>query len=186
MILDDVKQHYTSALGEPSRRASFQIDAYSAEVYKWSADQNPQGVALYASIGASRDPLTGMDSSHRVEFFIGFLPEQDSVARPLAMVALDPVLHGSTLGHGETVTYPEPLWPGTEMCSFLILRPQTHVIPDLMLPGGLHVEFMQLVPLFPSELEFKIAHDEDELMEELERAGVPFWEPDREPLTAAR
>lgn len=182
MILEDVKRHYVSVLGAPSRRASFRIDAYPAEVFKWDDTANPHGVAFYASIGASRDPLSGMEWSHRVEFFVGLLPEEDGVARSLAMVALDPVLHGSSPGHGESLTYPEPLWSGTEMRSFLILRPRVEVIADLELAGGVHVEFLQLIPLFSSELEFKMALGEDELMSELERAGVPFWDPNRAPL----
>ena len=186
MILDDVKQHYVAELGEPTRRASFQIDAYPAEVFKWDASVSRFGVAFYASIGASRDPLSGMDPTHRVEFFIGFEPEQDGVARPVAMVALDPVLHGSALGHGQTVTYPDPLWAGTGMHSFLILRPQVEMIPDLVLADGVHVEFLQLVPLFAGELEFKVAHGAEALMAELEEAGVPFWDPNRVPLAVAR
>src|SRR5690348_9709442 len=149
MILDDVKQHYVAVFGDPSRRASFRIDSYTAEVFKWEPSANPHGVAFYSSIGASRDPLSGLEPSHRVEFFIGFLPEQDGVARPLAMVAIDPILHGSALGPGQTVTYPEPLWTGTEMCSLLILRPQHALVPDLVLDDGVHVEFLQLVPIYP-------------------------------------
>jgi hypothetical protein len=186
MVLDAVRQHYVAVLGEPSRRASYKIDSYPAEVFKWDAAANPHGVGFYASIGASRDPLSGLYPSHRVEFFVGFLPEQDGVARPLAMVALDPVLHGSALGPGQTVTYPEPLWLGTEMCSFLILRPQVQIVPDLVFSDGVHVEFLQLVPIFASELEFKVAHGADALMAELEQACVPFWDPNRAPLAISR
>lgn len=186
MILDDVKQHYVAVFGEPSQRASLRIDSYPAEVFKWDAAANPHGVAFYASVGASRDLLSGIDPSHRVEFFIGLLPEQDGVARSLAMVTLDPVLHGSTLGPGQTLAYPEPLWSGTEMSSFLILRPQVEMVPDLVLDDSVHVEFLQLVPLYAGELGFKVARGADALMVEFERAAVPFWDPNRAPLALAR
>lgn len=182
MISDEVRAHYVAVLGEPARSATFRVDAYAAEVLKWDAAANTHGVALYCSIGASRDPLRGLGLTHRIELFVGFQPPCDDAARVLAMVALDPVIHGSALGHGQTFTYPEPLWSGTEMRTFLVLEPRVEIIPELALPGRVHVRFLQLIPLFGSELELKVQQGEASLMTEFERAAVPFWDPYRPPL----
>lgn len=182
MIDEAVAAHYEAVLGQPTRKASFTIAGLPVRVQKWDTSANPFGVAFYGSIGASSEPLPGMPASHRVEFFIGLLPEEDGVARPLAMVATDSATHGSALGNGQTVTYPEPLWAGTEMRSFLVLRPQVEMVPDLVLPDGEHVEFLQLVPIFADELELKASEGSDKLMATFEAAGVRFWDPRRGPL----
>ncbi len=53
----------------PSRRARFEIGEFEMEIYKWAADANAEGVALYDTIGASSRPMVGRDPNHRVEFF---------------------------------------------------------------------------------------------------------------------
>ena len=59
------------------------------------------------------------------------------------------------VGHGETVPANGPLWPGTAMCRFLVLRPIGEIISPLELPDGMHVEFMQAIPIFESEFAAK-------------------------------
>lgn len=52
------------------------------------ADANPEGVALYATLGASARPMVGRDANLRVEIFLGLVPERDEVASPLAALGL--------------------------------------------------------------------------------------------------
>ena len=176
-ILSLVDAHYSAVLGPTTRRATFRIDSYEADVLKWAADANPLRIALYASLGASRERIGGPTAPHRVEFIIGFSPECDDAARSVAMVALDPAIHGSRLGPGQTVSYPDPLWKKTEMRTMLVLRPNFELVPRLDLADGTHVEFLQLVPLFPTEQEYKQRFGVDQLMKEFEAAHVEFWNP---------
>jgi Suppressor of fused protein (SUFU) len=192
VIVDEVKRHYVRLFGPPDRNAWFEKDILKVEIFKWGPSEATQEVALYASIGVSTNPMPGHDPSHRLEFFLGFLPELDDVASPLAMVSLEGALHGSAVGPRSSVSYPDPLWAGTEMRSFVILG-QDHedkegeVIPTLVLPDGLHVDFLQVIPLHDAELDYKLAHGVDALMSEWEKADVPFWDPHRPPLaTLAR
>lgn len=182
---DEVRKHYLRLWGEPSRTAEFRIEGRGVEIYKWDAARNPEQVNLYVTLGISNYPLPGHGPGHRLEFFLGLNPAQDGVAKPLAMVGLDPVLHGTELAHGHTVTYPEPLWKGTKMRSFLILRPVTEIVPPLVLNPTLDVEFLQAIPLFPSEVAFKSKHRIDGLLDRWRAAKVPFWNPNRQadPLT---
>src|SRR5467141_2338909 len=91
MIARAIEEHYVKRWGLPSRRASFTSQrGPDMEVLKWNASSNPEAVALYATIGASATPLRQSDPSHRVEFLVGLLPEEDQVARSLALLAQYP------------------------------------------------------------------------------------------------
>jgi hypothetical protein len=181
MVIDQVREHYKTLWGQPSRSALFTLQRCRVEIYKWNEDSNPEEVCLYASIGASLHPLVAADPDHRIEVFTGMLPEQDAIAKPLSMLAMEPGLHRTNLVRGHTVIYPEPLWGGTKMSGFLVLGPVPELIPHLEVSNGTHVEFLQVVPIFPSELRFKKLHGVDALIERWEDADVPFWDPGRAP-----
>jgi hypothetical protein len=136
MIGNAVRELYWVRGGEPTRRARFEVGDYSIEVYQWAADANPEGVALYATVAASAQAMAGWDPSHRVEFFLELLPEQDEVASALAALGLFSVREGVALDHGHTLPADKPLWPGTQMRAFLVLRPPKNSLPPLALGEG--------------------------------------------------
>jgi hypothetical protein len=153
-------------------------------VHKWAPDANPEGVALYATDGMSAEIVPGDDPEHRLELFLGLLPEKDDAARPLAMLASYPAREGIALAHGHSVSFPEPLWSHSELHAFLVMRALSEMVPTLRLGNGTHVEFLQAIPIFPSELAFKAKNGAGELVRAWELAGVPFWDPGRKPLPA--
>lgn len=190
MSSEAIERHYASYWGSPSRRASFSGPGdQTVEILKWDANVNPEGVALYATIGASFGSADDDTPSHRVEFIVGLLPEDDEVAKSLALLAMYPSTEKGSVDHGHTVTFAEPVLPGTDMRTFLILRQRRElheILPALPLRSGIHVEFLKAIPIFPSELEFKKAHGLDGLLDRWEDAKVPFWNPKRSPsLTTA-
>ena len=69
-LTEAVRDHYQAQWGEPSRHARFKEGEFEIEVDKWTADANPEGVALYSTIGASVRPMVGRDPNHRTEFFL--------------------------------------------------------------------------------------------------------------------
>jgi hypothetical protein len=150
------------------------------EVWKW-AETNPEQVNIYATVGASAHVILGYANDHRVEFFVGLKPAEDSIARPHAMLAVEAMSQKVEFGHGHSVTFSEPLWKGTEMNAFLVIRPRTQVIQNLALPGGMHVEFLQAIPVYESEVGFKAQHGAEELLRRWQLAGVAFWDPNRPP-----
>ncbi|MGH9139339.1 MAG: BlaI/MecI/CopY family transcriptional regulator [Acidimicrobiales bacterium] len=93
-VVDAVRDLYRAHWGEPSRRARFEVGEFDIEVYKWAADANPEGVALYATVGASGRPMVGRDVNHRVEFFLGLVPERDDVRERDADAVLGPLEAG--------------------------------------------------------------------------------------------
>jgi hypothetical protein len=184
MIADAVRELYIARWGEPSRRAAFQVAGLEAEVYKWDAKVTAEGVALYATIGASSQAMPGRDAEHRVEYFLGLLPPRDTVASPLAALSLYSVREGVAVGHGDTVPADSSLWPGTDMRRFLVLRPLGDIISPLDLPGGMHVEFLQAIPIFESELAYKARHGVEGLLKHWQGSNVAFWNPERLPEPA--
>src|SRR5215475_15686697 len=81
-----IREHYLSRWGQPSREAEFRRDDQTVEVYKWDLEHAPEGVVLYATIGGCDRPVGPLESEHRVELFTGLLPEEDNIARYLAML----------------------------------------------------------------------------------------------------
>lgn len=178
-ITDAVRDLYRARWNEPSRRAHFDVDELGIEILKWTADSSPEGVALYATVGASAWQQTGCDANHRVEFFAGLLPEQDEICSALAALGLYSVREDVALGHGHTVPGNGPLFPGAGMDAFLVMRPREGFLPTLDLSGGLHVDFLQAIPIYSSDRAFKAEHGADALMRRWEDVGVEFWDPQR-------
>jgi hypothetical protein len=174
-----VAQHYERLFGLPSRRAEFDVRGLPIKVLVWDPGRDREGVYLYATIGASRRPVGDAGSAHRFELFAGSLPDEPKIAGMLSLVAAYPSLFGEPLGHGHSVPFDEPLWPGTAMQMVLLATPVEAIIPRLELPDGSHVEFLQALPAYKSEIEFKAAHGVDQLTVAWQRQAVPFWDPRR-------
>lgn len=179
MILEAVRDLYFARWGKPARTANFCVGEFSVDVYKWSAEATSQQVNLYATVGASAQPMVGLDPNHRAEFFIGLHPAMDQVASPLAALALHGAREGVAVDHGHTVPADTPLWPGTEMHRFLVMRPLSDIISPLTLADGTHIEFLQALPIFDSEFAFKTQYGADALLARWEQSQVAFWDPDR-------
>ena len=182
-MTDELLSHYSKTWGgSPTRTARFDVGRTVISVYKWAANANPEGVALYATDGMSAEPISdGGDPNHRIELILGLLPEKDDAARPLAMLASYPAREGVAIDHGHSVSFPEPLWKSTKMSAFLVMKPLGEMVPALRL-GEKHVEFLQAIPIFSAELAFKSENGAEALLLAWERAGVPFWDPRRNPL----
>ncbi|BDZ53055.1 suppressor of fused domain protein [Agromyces marinus] len=178
--VDLVYDAYLARWGEPSRRADFDNGSRpQIAILKWDAASNGLGVVLYATLGASAEDMPQANPGHRVEYFVGLRPGRDDVGSPLAALGLFASSENELVDHGHTVASDRPLWPGANMSSFLVLRQTGEILPALELPGGVHVEFLQAIPIFESERRFKVAHGAEALMRRWEGAETPFWDPDR-------
>jgi hypothetical protein len=61
MVTDAVRDLYLARWGAPSRNARFRVDGLDVEIFKWSANVTPEGVNLFANVGASVRSLAGRD-----------------------------------------------------------------------------------------------------------------------------
>lgn len=175
---EHVFRHLAALWGGPSRTAEFSRGDKRVRVLKWSEQQTGEDVAIYATVGISDQPLGPSNEAHRAELFLGFRPEEDRIAQPLASLAFSSSPENPYFLHGHTVTFQEPLWDGTEMSAVLLMYPREAVIADLRVHDQ-HVRFVQVIPLFMSELEFKKATSAEALVEYWAQRKQPFWNPRR-------
>lgn len=180
-IQSEVRRCYVARWGEPSREARFNVDSFSIEIYKWDESVNREGVTIYATNGASTWPIRGRAANHRLEFFVGLSPEEDGIASPLAALGLYAIRENTDVDHGHTVPAGQPLWSGTQMKSFLVMRPRIAFLAPLEVGGEVHVHFLQAIPIFESERMFNAERGIAALLDRWEKKKMPFWRADRLP-----
>jgi hypothetical protein len=67
------------------------------------------------------------------------------------------------------------------MRTFLVTRPLVGFLPPIELGEGLHIEFLQAIPLFDEERTFNAEFGVEALLQYWEREEVPFWSSVRGP-----
>ena len=97
--------------------------------------------------------------------------------RLLKTLARYPNENGTWLGYGHTVALskpPQPFATNTKLCAALIVPSMTlgEAFFTMKRSDGQTTHFWTVVPLYDSELEFKMANDVDELLDAFDRAGV--------------
>ena len=101
--------------------------------------------------------------------------------RLLKILARLPIASDTWLGFGHTMDNEEDFAKDTKLCAAILTGPQgTEEGSEVCtLPGGEEVNFYQVIPLYRDELEYKLAHDADALLDKME--GISFVvEPDRQ------
>ena len=90
--------------------------------------------------------------------------------RLLKSLARLPINCGSWLGHGHTVENREPFADNTKLCTAILISPQgTEDGSEVCtLPNGEEVNFYQVIPLYGDELDYKLAHDADALLDKMD------------------
>ena len=94
--------------------------------------------------------------------------------RLLKSLARLPINCDSWLGHGHTVENREPFAENTKLCTAILIDPQgTEDGSEVCtLPGGGEVNFYQVIPLYEDELDYKLEHDVDTLLNKMR--GISF------------
>ncbi|MCF6468423.1 suppressor of fused domain protein [Nonomuraea sp. MG754425] len=171
----DVRDFYTSKMGEPVREALFVKDEFKIGILKWSASVATGGVTLYGTLGSSDYPLPGRHWGHRQEFFIGFAPEWDDIAEPLAQLGSYTQFRSANLESGHTLRLPVELVEETWLRGFLVVEPLDDVLSRVALGDGRHVEFLMAIPLYSNELDFAAKRGAEALRDAMSEKNIPFW-----------
>ena len=94
----------------------------------------------------------------------------------LKVLARLPIASDSWLGFGHTMDKESPFAEDTELCAAILTGPQGMGVGDggevCTLPRGEEVNFYQVIPLYRDEMEYKLEHDADALLEKM--AGISF------------
>lgn len=170
-----IEEYYQIRFGDPERRAEFVThDDLLVKIFKWNETQTGEDVAIYATSGASE--ILG-DSNLSCEFFIGIIPQVDNIAQALAEVALHGNGTKSVPNDGDSISLTYPLWTGTDASNFLFTDGE-EIIKSIKI-GSKKVLFIELVPLFDSELDFKKRNGSAALWEKFKAMEVPYWNSNR-------
>lgn len=94
--------------------------------------------------------------------------------RLLKVLARLPIASDTWLGFGHTMDNEEDFAKGTKLCAAILTGPQdTEDGSEVcILPNGEEVNFYQVIPLYRDELEYKMAHDADALLDKMD--GISF------------
>ena len=94
--------------------------------------------------------------------------------RLLKSLARLPINCDSWLGHGHTVENREAFADNTKLCTATLIGPQNTEEGGeaCTLPGGEEVNFYQVIPLYEDELDYKLEHDVDDLLNKMR--GISF------------
>jgi len=109
-----------------------------------------------------------------VEFYLGLRPERDEIASSLADLALYAKRQNVIVDHGHTISAEKPFWTNTEMHHFLVSRSSAPLLDPIELENDIHVEFLQVTPIFESELRYKKKHQAEGLLDLWESRHVAF------------
>ena len=93
----------------------------------------------------------------------------------LKVLARLPISNDTWLGFGHTMEKQSPFAKNTTLCGALLVGPQDIVWTGgevCTLPSGEEVNFYQVIPLYHNEMEYKMEHDADALLEKM--AGISF------------
>ena len=94
--------------------------------------------------------------------------------RLLKSLARLPIASDTWLGFGHTMDNQEDFAENTKLCAAILTGPQgtqdgSEVCP---LPGGEEINFYQVIPLYADELDYKLEHDADALLNKMR--GISF------------
>ena len=94
--------------------------------------------------------------------------------RLLKDLARLPIASDTWLGFGHTLDQQEDFAENTKLCAAILTGPQgTEDGSEVCnLPNGDEVNFYQVIPLYRDEMEYKLAHDADALLDKME--GISF------------
>ena len=94
--------------------------------------------------------------------------------RLLKTLARLPIASDTWLGFGHTMDNEEDFAENTKLCAAILTGPQSTEEGGEVgtLPGGEEVNFYQVIPLYRDELEYKMEHDADALLDKMN--GISF------------
>lgn len=92
----------------------------------------------------------------------------------LKVLARLPIANDTWLGFGHTMDKESPFAKDTKLCAAILTGPQgvKEGSEVCLLPDGEEVNFYQVIPLYQDEMDYKLEHDAETLLEKM--AGISF------------
>ncbi|PNH82948.1 MULTISPECIES: suppressor of fused domain protein [unclassified Arthrobacter] len=146
-------------------------------VFEWPAGTSRRGVHFYASAGAS--PYGPDARHHAVELFVGVEAGDEAVLEGFADMALSVLKSGTVPRHGVFVAGGWKVIKGRDFTGWVLTERPDDLIPQLDLPDGRHVVFLDALPVFWEEAEYRHGNRADDQFEIWEAEEVKSWDLNR-------
>lgn len=181
--LDELEAHYAAAVGaDPEFGTMTSRQGNVVGIFTWPKGSSRMGVHLYASAGISVPGPGGRGHSHTVEVFCGVKQDPTEVREAFANLVMSMVCSTSPhpACHGVFVAGDWEVIEGRKFTGWILTERHDFLIPDLELKDGRHITFLDALPVFPEEAEFRHGNRADELLGMWEEWEVKSWDLDRE------
>jgi hypothetical protein len=178
-VVEELREHYVAVVGsEPEYHEMRTRSGESVGVFEWPKGTSRMGVHLYASAGATRHGPGARQ--HAVELFVGVKTGSDAVKEGFANMILSVLKSKTVPQHGVFVAGSWKVIKGRKFTGWVLTERPDDLIPELQLTNGRHVVFLDALPVFPEEAEYRHGNRSDELFGIWEETGVKSWDLDRD------
>ncbi|WP_285248847.1 suppressor of fused domain protein [Pseudarthrobacter sp. efr-133-R2A-89] len=176
-MIEELRQHYTHAIGaEPIFHEMNTRTGRRMGVFEWPAGTTRLGVHLYASAGAGH--YGEAHHGHAVELFTGVKPGGQDVLEAFSTMALNVRDAGTVPQHGVFVAGDWKIIKGRGFTGWVLTERPDDFMPQLDLPG-VHVVFLDALPVFPEEADYRHGNRSDDLFDIWEAEEVKSWDLNR-------
>jgi hypothetical protein len=178
--LRSVADFYQSALGPaPSEKHCDSEYFQDLRLLSFESEYRGTPFTIVATLGMSSRPMNVSVASalRRAELLCYLPPSLKNRTWWLAWLAEFPFIDNTWLGHGHTIHMERPLFDGSALQHLLVLpslvRPHRNMEEHVTVDGD-PVGLWWIVPITPSELEYKRARGVDALLDAFDEKGLPF------------
>ncbi|MDQ0118467.1 hypothetical protein J2T22_001645 [Pseudarthrobacter defluvii] len=178
-MIDELRAHYTKVMGaEPILHEMNTRSGKRMGVFEWPAGTSRLSVHFYASAGAGH--YWQDHHGHAVEMFAGVNHGSQEVLEAFATMALNVHDSGTIPQHGVFVAGNWKIIQGRKFTGWVLTERPDNFMPNLELPDVGHVAFLDALPVFPEEAEYRHGDRSDDLFDIWEAEEVKSWDLDRE------
>ncbi|WP_454697501.1 suppressor of fused domain protein [Arthrobacter humicola] len=178
-VVEELREHYAAVVGsEPEYQEMRTRSGESLGVFEWPKGRSRMGVHLYASAGATRHGPGARQ--HAVELFLGVNTGSEAVKEAFANMTLSVLKSNTVPQHGVFVAGSRKVIKGRKFTGWVLTERPDDLIPELQLTTGRHVVFLDALPVFPEEAQYRHGNRSDELFGIWEETGVESWNLDRD------
>ena len=181
--LEELEAHYASAVGaQPEFDTMTSLEGDTVGIFQWPRGSSRMGVHLYASAGISVPGPAGRGHLHTVEVFTGVKQNSPHVREAFANLITSLVCGTSPhpARHGAFVAGDWEVIEGRKFTGWILTERPDQLIPNLQLQDGRHIMFLDALPVFPEEANFRHGNRADDLLGMWEEWEVKSADLDRE------
>lgn len=167
--VDAVDTHYRTHIGDEPEYYRFVQKHGLIGLMEWPKGSTRLDVHFYATLGLHGLIHGNLAPGHGFELFTGVDVGTTEFRSSFAMMANDLVTDQTIVQSGEMVSYEGGIIDGLPFTSWLMLERPDDLVPDLPLPNGAHVKFLDATPIFLEEAQHLKKNGLDALFEAWEK-----------------